>query len=60
MKTDKPAPTRKPQLNIALEAEEKKLVEDVAQARGLSVSSLVRMLAYDEARRLGIALPAGK
>ncbi|RSK46108.1 hypothetical protein [Hymenobacter perfusus] len=49
--------SRKPQLNIALEAAEKKLVEDVAKARGVTVSSLVRMLAFDEARRLKIALP---
>lgn len=50
--------SRKPQLNVALEAAEKKLVEDVAKARGVTVSSLVRMLAFDEARRLGIPVPS--
>ena len=53
----KPAPGRKPQLNVALEADEKELVEKVAAARGVTVSSLIRMLAYDEARRLGIPTP---
>ncbi|WP_400190687.1 hypothetical protein [Hymenobacter sp. B81] len=55
MKADKPA--RKPQLNIALEQEEKDLVEAVAKARGVTVSSLIRLLAFDEARRLGMKLP---
>jgi len=50
---DKPA--RKPQVNLQLEAWEKKLFEDVAVARGnVGVSALLRLLVVDEARRLGI------
>lgn len=54
MKTPDKKP-RRPQVNLALEAEEKELMEKVAKARGLSVSALVRMLTIDEARRLGIS-----
>lgn len=58
MATDKKEKARKPQLNLALDAEEKELVEKVAKARGVSVSALVRLLAFDEARRLGIDFSA--
>lgn len=48
-------PARKPQVNLSLEAWEKKLFEDVAEARGnIGVSALLRLLVVDEARRLGI------
>lgn len=56
MKTPIETPAAKqPQINIKLEAWEKKLFEDVAKARGNSgVSALLRLLVVDEARRLGI------
>lgn len=47
-------PARKPQITVALEADEKALIERVAAARGISVSALVKLLCFDEARRLGI------
>jgi len=56
MKADKKP--RKPQIGIEVEAGEKELIEAVAAARGLKVATLLKMLAYDEARRLGIPLPA--
>ncbi len=46
---------RKPQVNLALEAEEKTLIERVAKERGLNVTGLIRLLVRDEARRLGIS-----
>ncbi len=51
-KNEKPA--RKPQMNITAKQEEIELIERVAEKRGLSVSALLRSLALDEARRLGI------
>jgi hypothetical protein len=54
MKADKP---RKPQLNLALEAEDKEFIEKVAKARRLTVTGLVRMLVFDEGRRLGLPVP---
>jgi uncharacterized protein (DUF1778 family) len=45
---------RKPQITLALEAEEKALIERVAAKRGVSVSALLKLLSFDEARRLGI------
>lgn len=50
--TDKPA--RRPQMNITAKPEEVEMIERVAAKRGLSVSALLRSLAYDEARRLGV------
>jgi len=47
-------PTRKPQITVALEAEEKTLIEKVAAKRGVSVSALIKLLCFDEARRLGV------
>lgn len=49
--TEKP---RKPQINITAKPDEVALIERVAEKRGLSVSALLRSLALDEARRLGI------
>ncbi|NVO33272.1 toxin-antitoxin system HicB family antitoxin [Hymenobacter lapidiphilus] len=54
MKADK---TRKPQIGIQVEAEEKELFEAVAKARGTKVASLMKILMHDEARRLGISTP---
>jgi uncharacterized protein (DUF1778 family) len=57
MATNAPAnskPTRKPQMNITAKPEEIALIERVAEKRGLSVSALLRSLALDEARRLGV------
>jgi antitoxin component of RelBE/YafQ-DinJ toxin-antitoxin module len=45
---------RPPQLNIKVSEEEKEMAEKVAKARGLNTSGLVRLLLWDEARRLGI------
>lgn len=50
---DKP---RKPQINVEVTIEEKEILEKAAKARGFAgVSSLMRTLALDEARRLGIS-----
>jgi uncharacterized protein (DUF1778 family) len=49
---DKP---RKPQINMEVTADEKELIEKVAKAKGLKASTLLRTLALDEARRLGIS-----
>lgn len=46
---------RKPQITVALDSEEKKLIERVATVRGVSVSALLKLLAFDEARRLNIS-----
>jgi hypothetical protein len=56
MATTTPAdkPARKPQMNITASVEEIALIERVAKKRGLSVSALLRSLALDEARRLGV------
>lgn len=45
---------RKPQITVAVEASEKALIERVASKRGISVSALLKLLAFDEARRLGV------
>jgi hypothetical protein len=47
-------PARKPQMNITASIDEIALIERVAKKRGLSVSALLRSLALDEARRLGV------
>ncbi|MGI4873241.1 MAG: hypothetical protein ACRYFX_18930 [Janthinobacterium lividum] len=52
-----PDNARKPQINLALEPEDKEFIERVAKARGLSTTALLRTLAYDEGRRLGIEAP---
>lgn len=52
MKT--PSKSRKPQINVEVSAEEKELIEKVAKAKGLKAATLLRTLALDEARRLGI------
>ncbi|HEX8350730.1 MAG TPA: hypothetical protein VF598_12275 [Hymenobacter sp.] len=48
---------RRPQINLALEAHEKEFIDKVAKLRGVTVSALVRLLAYDEGRRLGLKVP---
>ena len=53
-KSDKP---RKPQLNLALAAGDKSFIEQVAKARRLSVTGLIRTLVFDEGRRLGMKIP---
>jgi hypothetical protein len=52
--SSKPGKARKPQMNITAKVEEIALIERVAEKRGLSVSALLRSLALDEARRLGV------
>lgn len=56
MKSNPPGTPRKPQINLAFEAEEKALIEKVAKERGLNVTGLIRLLVRDEARRLSITL----
>jgi len=56
MKTSSSA-NRKPQVSLALDPEDKEFIEQVAKARGLSMTALLRTLAYDEGRRLGIETP---
>jgi hypothetical protein len=51
------SPARKPQVSLALDPENKEFIERVAKARGLSMTALLRTLAYDEGRRLGIEPP---
>jgi hypothetical protein len=51
----KQALPRKPQITVAVEADEKTLIERVASKRGVSVSALIKLLCFDEARRLGIS-----
>lgn len=46
---------RKPQINVEATADEKALIERVAAARGMKAATLLRTLALDEARRLGIS-----
>ena len=53
-KPNKEKPARKPQMNVTAKLEEIALIERVAEKRGLSVSALLRSLALDEARRLGV------
>lgn len=52
--SDKPKPARRPQINITATAEEAALFERVAKKRGMKVSAMLRSLAFDEARRLGV------
>ncbi len=54
MKADKREVTGKKQLNVVLEPAELETAKAVAKKRGVSTSSLVRMLILDEARRLGV------
>ncbi|MBF9140854.1 plasmid mobilization protein [Hymenobacter properus] len=54
MKNPIPEKPRKPQINITAKPDEVALIERVAEKRGLSVSALLRSLALDEARRLGV------
>ncbi len=54
MKADKQETTGKKQLSVVLEATELEIAKKVAKKRGVSTSSLVRMLILDEARRLDI------
>jgi hypothetical protein len=49
-----PGKPRKPQINVEVTLEEKQLFEEVANARGVKTATLLKMLAHDEARRLGI------
>jgi hypothetical protein len=49
------AATRKPQLNLEVEEGDKELFGKVAKSRGVSVAALIRLLVFDEARRLGIS-----
>ena len=49
--TDK---SRKPQINVAVSQQEKDLFEQIAAKRGMKTAALLRSLAYDEGRRLGI------
>ncbi len=53
----KPVPARKPQVSLALNPEDKDFIEAVAKAKGLSMTALLRTLAYEEGRRLGIEPP---
>jgi uncharacterized protein (DUF1778 family) len=52
---EKPTKARKPQINVEATADEKALIERVAAARGMKAATLLRTLALDEARRLGIS-----
>jgi|GEM_PF-2778470 len=54
MKKEKAERTGKKQIGLEVTAAEKELAEKVAEARGLGLSALVRLLIKDEARRLGI------
>lgn len=54
MRAEKQATTGKKQLSVVLEATELETAKKVAKKRGVSTSSLVRMLILDEARRLAI------
>lgn len=55
MKAEKQEASGKKQLNVVLEAAELEIAKSVAKKRGVSTSSLVRMLILDEARRLDVA-----
>ena len=54
MRAEKQETTGKKQLSVVLEATELEIAKKVAKKRGVSTSSLVRMLILDEARRLAI------
>lgn len=54
MRAEKQEATGKKQLSVVLEATELETAKKVAKKRGVSTSSLVRMLILDEARRLDI------
>lgn len=55
MDNDKQQKSRKPQIGVEVTAEEKATIEKVAKAKGMRAATLLRTLALDEARRLGIA-----
>lgn len=46
--------SRKPQINVAVSEQERDLFEQIAAKRGMKTAALLRSLAYDEGRRLGI------
>lgn len=46
---------RKPQIGVEVAPEEKLIIEKVAKAKGLKAATLLRTLALEEARRLGIS-----
>jgi uncharacterized protein (DUF1778 family) len=50
-----PGKPRKPQINVETTAEEKTLIEKTAAVRGMKAATLLRTLALDEARRLGLS-----
>lgn len=52
---EKPTKPRKPQINVEATAQEKAIIEKAAAARGMKAATLMRTLALDEARRLGVA-----
>jgi hypothetical protein len=54
VRAEKQEATGKKQLSVVLEAAELETAKKVAKKRGVSTSSLVRMLILDEARRLGV------
>jgi hypothetical protein len=54
MKRDKAERTGKKQIGLEVTQDEKALAEKVAEARGLGLSALVRLLIRDEARRLDL------
>ena len=56
MKAEKIAKPRKPQPNLALDAEGKDFIEKVAKTRRLSITGLIRTLIFDEGRRLGMQI----
>lgn len=45
---------RKPQINVTVNEQERDLFEQAAAKRGMKTATLLRTLAYDEARRLGL------
>jgi hypothetical protein len=54
MKSEETKKPRNPQIGVECKPEEKALIERVAKARGMGAATLLRTLALDEARRLGI------
>jgi len=50
-----PSKPRKPQINVEATTEEKALIEKAAAVRGMKAATLLRTLALDEARRLGLS-----
>jgi len=45
---------RKPQINVEVTAEEKDVIQKLAKSKGMRPATLLRSLALDEARRLGV------